>query len=85
MSLKNLDSIIRRFLINEDNNSPDIHSHVLVVSEIIEKLKPSSLRETRLISAAKQHIYEIKRCARKLQEKVTMLEEQIRILEEGKE
>jgi len=84
MEYLDLGSIIRKFIVNENNNDPDVFSHIQIVSEIIDRLKSNSLKETRFFNIMKQHMYEIKRKARKLQEQVNLLEEQVKMLEEEK-
>ena len=79
-----LDLITRRFIIGEGKESPSVQGYVETALSIIETIRPKSQRETRQLSIIKEHLREIKRINRKLEEKVFRLEEQIKILEEGK-
>lgn len=84
MNIFNLDNIIKKFLIREGNESiPDTFGYLQVVNEILNKLKPSSLRDHRYIDVAKKHIYEITKHIKKLNERIKILEEQVSILEEN--
>tara|TARA_R110000824_G_scaffold1178_1_gene6317 strand:+ start:7136 stop:7396 length:261 start_codon:yes stop_codon:yes gene_type:complete len=82
--LVDLDKITKRFLMGEGKIPLSIRAYAEQVASILEHIAPKSQRETRQISIAKQHLQEIKRLNRKLEEKVKLLEEQIEILEEGK-
>jgi len=80
----NLNDLTRRFLLGESVNKPSVRAYVESVLRIIEEVRPKSQRENRQFSVARQHLQEIKRLNRKLEEKITLLEEQVKILEEGK-
>jgi len=54
------------------------------VLNILEQFVSRSQRESRQVSIAKQHLNEIRKLNRRLEEKINLLEEQIKILEEGK-
>ena len=81
----NLDTIVRKFLIFEGNEiQPDIFGYIQVVNEILQKLKPASLRDSRYIDMARKHIQEVSKHVRRLNEEITSLKEQVQILEEKK-
>ena len=79
-----LNTLTRRFLLGESQNKPTVRAYVESVASILNELRPRSQRENRQLSVAKQHLQEIKRLNRKLEEKIILLEEQVKILEEGK-
>jgi len=79
-----LDLITRRFIMGEGKELPSVRGYVETVLSIIETIHPKSQRETRQLSIVKEHLREIKRINRKLEERMFRLEEQIKILEEGK-
>tara|TARA_R100000008_G_C3504787_1_gene125559 strand:+ start:474 stop:725 length:252 start_codon:yes stop_codon:yes gene_type:complete len=79
-----LDGITRRFLLGENKTKPSVRAYVESVVRILDEFRPKSQRENRQISIARQHLQEIKRLNRKLEERITLLEEQVKILEEGK-
>jgi hypothetical protein len=79
----NLNDLTRRFLLGESTKKPSVRAYVESVIRIIDEVRPKSQRENRQISVAKQHLQEIKRLNRKLEERITLLEEQVKILEEG--
>ena len=76
--------LTRKFLLGETKSMPSVRAYAESVLRIIDEVRPKSQRENRQLSVAKQHLQEIKRLNRKLEEKITLLEEQVKILEEGK-
>ena len=80
----NLNDLTRRFLLGESIRKPSVRAYVESVLRIIDEVRPKSQRENRQLSVARQHLQEIKRLNRKLEERITLLEEQVKILEEGK-
>ena len=80
----NLNDLTRRFLLDEGTVKPSVRAYVESVIRILDEVRPKSQKENRQISVAKQHLHEIKRLNRKLEERITLLEEQVKILEEGK-
>ena len=80
----NLNDLTRRFLLGESKVVPTVRAYVESIMRIMEEIRPKSQRESRQISVARQHLQEIKKLNRKLEEKITLLEEQVKILEEGK-
>jgi hypothetical protein len=80
----NLNDLTRRFLLDEGTLKPSVRAYVESVIRILDEVRPKSQKENRQISVAKQHLHEIKRLNRKLEERITLLEEQVKILEEGK-
>ncbi|QDP51426.1 MAG: hypothetical protein GOVbin630_124 [Prokaryotic dsDNA virus sp.] len=79
----NLNDLTRRFLLDEGTVKPSVRAYVESVIRILDEVRPKSQKENRQISVAKQHLHEIKRLNRKLEERITLLEEQVKILEEG--
>jgi len=79
-----LDKMTRRFLLEQEKEMPTIRSCVDNVNEFLNKIKPQSMRESKQISTAKEHLNEIKKLSRRLEEQVFQLEDQIELLEEGK-
>jgi hypothetical protein len=78
-----LNKITKRFLLGESVNKPNVRAYVESVLRIIEEVRPKSQRESRQMSVARQHLQEIKKLNRKLEERLTLLEEQVKIIEEG--
>ena len=77
MNINLLNKLTRKFLLGEEREPPTIHSCVDNVNEFLNKMKPRSMRESEQVKIAKEHLSEIKRLTRRL-------EEQIELLEEGK-
>jgi cell shape-determining protein MreC len=79
-----LNKLTKRFLLGEAKSRPSVRAYVESVVSILEHFIPKSQRESRQLSVARQHLNEIKKLNRKLEEKITLLEEQVKVLEEGK-
>ena len=79
----NFNNLTRRFLLDEGTVKPSVRAYVESVIRILDEVRPKSQKENRQLSVAKQHLHEIKRLNRKLEERITLLEEQVKILEEG--
>ena len=77
--------ITRDFLIGEVKSNPTARAYVESVLRILDEVRPKSQRESRQLSVARQNLLEIKRVVRTLENKISLLEEQVRVLEEGKE
>jgi hypothetical protein len=79
------EKMTRRFLLGEAFESPDVFGYIQSLQEILNRLQPKTIRETRYLAIAKNHIIEIRRFSRRLAEDNKKLQEQIKILEENKE
>ena len=74
----------REFLLGE-RKAPSMASYIQSISEVLESVTPRSRTDERRIAMAKSNLVEVRRHARRLQERVTILEEQVQVLEESKE
>ena len=79
-----LRKMTRDFLLGEVKSNPTARAYVESVLRILDEVRPKSQRESRQLSVARQNLLEIKRVVRTLENKISLLEEQVRILEEGK-
>jgi len=79
----NLDKMTRIFLMGE-SKTPSIQSYLQSLKEIISGIRPRSAVDERRLEMAQNHLREIKRRHRQLAEKISLLEEQVKVLEEGK-
>ena len=79
-----LNNLTRKFLLGETKQRPSVRAYVESIVRIIDEVRPKSQRENRQFSVARQHLQEIKRLNSQLVEKITLLEEQVKILEEGR-
>ena len=77
-----LDKSWRDFL-NESVDEKNIFTYIQGLQEIISNLKPRTLTEKRRMQLAKQHLREVKRFARKMQNDIGVLQEKLNILEES--
>jgi polyhydroxyalkanoate synthesis regulator phasin len=80
-----LRKLTRDFILGESLNKPNARAYVESVLRILDEVRPKSQRESRQLSVARQNLLEIKKVVRQLESKITLLEEQVRVLEEGKE
>ena len=78
-----LNSDWQNFL-NESLDEKTIFTYIQGLEEIISNLKPRTMTEKRRMSLAKQHIREVKRYARRMQNEMQLLEEKITVIEESK-
>ena len=79
-----LNNLTRKFLLGETKQRPSVREYVESIMRIIDEVRPKSQRESRQFSVARQHLQEIRRLNSQLVEKITLLEEQVKILEEGR-
>jgi hypothetical protein len=77
-----LDSTWKNFL-NESLDEKTIFTYIQGLEEIISNLKPRTMTEKRRMSLAKQHLREVKRYARRMQNENTTLLERLNLLEES--
>ena len=80
----NYDKITRRFLIGEAYEKPEPFSYIQSLEEILNNIT-TNVGGKRRLQVAKDHLRNIRRSFRTLNNKVTTLEEQIKVLEESKE
>ena len=78
-----LNTITRRFLLNEAVAQPTQRGYVESVIKILNEMRPKSQRESRQLEVSKKHLHEIKLMNLRLEKKVKTLEEQVKLLEEG--
>ena len=77
-----LNSTWKSFL-NESLEERTIFTYIQGLEEIISNLKPRTMTEKRRMSLAKQHLREVKRYAKRLQNENSVLMEKLSLLEES--
>ena len=77
-----LNSEWRSFL-NESLDEKTIFTYIQGLQELISQFKPRTMTEQRRMALAKQHLREVKRYARRMQNEMTVLQEKVSILEES--
>ena len=77
-----LNSEWQNFL-SESLDEKNIFTYIQGLQEIISNLKPRTLTEKRRMQLAKQHLREVKRFARKMENDIGILQEKLNILEES--
>ena len=73
----------REFLLGE-SRPPSLASYLQSIAEVLDSVTPRSQRDEGRIDMAKKNLKEVRRYTRRLQERVTLLEEQVQVLEESK-
>ena len=76
------EKMTRRFL--TEGQTPSVASFIQSLEEVLGKLRPKSRTDERRVEIAKSHLKEIRRSVRRLQNEVTLLQEQLQVLEEAK-
>ena len=79
------DKMTRKFLLGESSDSPSIGSYLQSLKEALANLRPATQTDKRRLEIANNHLREVRRRVRRLQENHDMLEERLKILEESKE
>jgi len=75
----------RDFIYKEGKfNPPTIKSYIQSLEEALSSLKPRTIKEKNKLTIAMQHLKEIKRKARRMEAKIEVLEEELKVLEESK-
>jgi len=73
----------REFIMGEAK-APSVASYIQSISEVLESITARSRTDERRIEVAKANLLEVRRRTRWLTERVSVLEEQVKILEENK-
>jgi len=68
----------------EWNTKASTTSRIASIKEALQSLKPRTKQESQRIELALENLTHIRREHRKLKEQVTLLEEKLHVLEEGK-
>jgi len=80
-----LNKLSRKFIVAEGGKpSVNVHGYIQALGEILNNLKPKTRTERLRVGVAKEHIREVRRHVKRLENKVNSLQEQLRILEESK-
>lgn len=77
-------NMTRKFLMGEWNTKASTSSRIASIKEALQSLKPRTIREKQRIELALENLTHVRREHRKLKEQVTVLEERLQVLEEGK-
>ena len=78
-----LNSDWQNFL-NESLDEKNIFTYIQGLQEIISNLKPKTMTEKRRLQLAKNHLQEVKKFARRMNNDIGVLQEKLNILEESK-
>ena len=81
----NLSDMTRKFLLGEwkDSKVFNFKTSVQAIFEILDSLRMPSQRDQHKIQIVKEQLVKMRRENRKLTERLQVLEEQVKILEEG--
>ena len=77
----NLNSLTRQFILSE-GKGPNINSWIQALSESLAAMKPRTVSQGRRIEVMNHQLSELRRAARRMTERINVLEEQVHVLEE---
>ncbi len=83
--MKNLNWITKKLLLNEDYNISNFGHSLQAIVDNLRLIKVASKRDANRIQLALEQASKIKKHVNKLNEKISHLEEQLRMLNEEKE
>ena len=83
--MKNLNWITKKFLLNEDYNISNFGHALQAIVDNLRLIKTHSKRDANRIQLALEQASKIKKHVNKLNEKISHLEEQLRVLNEEQE
>ena len=72
----------QRYLLNESVEK-DVFVYIQGLQEIVNQIKPKTMTEKRRLTLATQHIAEMKKHARRMQNRIDLSQEKLNILEEA--
>jgi hypothetical protein len=73
----------KSFMLNEGLEERNIFTYLEGLQEFVSYMKPRSMKERRRLQLAKEHLREVRRYTRKMQNELQILEERLTILEES--
>jgi len=73
----------RKFLIGENKEDYSMQFHIRAIHEALKAVEPRSQRQQRKLYEAMEHLRQVKRKNRLLEEKFKVLEEEIILIKEG--
>ena len=79
-----LNKITKNFILNE-GQLPTIDSWIQALSENINSLHPRALYEKRRVEVMKQQLSELRRMSRRMTSKISVLEEELKIIKEDRQ
>ena len=75
--------ITRKFLMGESKEDYSIQFHIRAISEALKAVAPKNQKQQRKLYEALEHLRQVKRKNRLLEERFKVLEEENNILKEG--
>jgi len=83
--MADLREITRKFLMNENKEDYSVQFHIRAISEALKAVEPKNQKQQRKLYEALEHLKQVKRKNRLLEEKFRVLEEEVNILKEGEQ
>ena len=71
------------FIVNESTD-PDLMGYLQALSETLRAIRTTSRKDERRVQLGIRHVNEVKRYVKRMNKKITTLEEQVKVLEESK-
>ena len=79
-----LNRMTREFLLGEAVK-PSVHSYLQSITETLDAIVPHTKRDALKLEMARSSVREVKREFRRINERLNLLEERVKILDENKE
>ncbi len=81
-----LDRITREFgeFLLDESADPDLMGYLQALSESLRAIRPGSRKDERRIQLGIKHLNEVKRHVKRMNKRISTLEEQVKVLEESK-
>ena len=84
MNYKQLNDLTKKFLVSEGgNNLAPVRAYLMALRESLNRMNPTTNKDKKNLTLAMDHLKEVKRGVRRLEEEVKVLQEQVNILEEN--
>ena len=81
--MPDFNEITRKFLLGESKEDYSVQFHIRAISEALKSVEPKSQKQQRKLYEALEHLRQVKRKNRLLEEKFRVLEEENNVLKEG--
>ena len=79
-----LNRMTREFLLGESHR-PSVYTFIQSIEETLHVITPRSQKDSRRVELAKSNLREIRREFKRVDERVNVLEERVKLLDENKE
>lgn len=82
MKHNDYEKMTNSFILNE-GSSPSVVSYIQSLAECLDSMRPNSVQDMRRLEMAKENLSNVRRQVKRLTEKVNILEEEMKVLQEN--